>query len=121
MTPQQKRAAISILVTVGIILFSVLLGVSFGTLEATEVGLDYNYNNFQIDSSVLYQPGRYYIGLGHVFLKFPSDLRTIRFSGNSTDRSMYHDIGSSHLMPKDDCKNIRRLASISGAELSIPP
>jgi regulator of protease activity HflC (stomatin/prohibitin superfamily) len=63
------------IVTPSIILFSV----SFSTLDATQIALDYNNNNKQVSSRVYDQPGIYLLGLGHSFIRFPKMLQTISF------------------------------------------
>jgi len=60
----------------------VLFSVSFSRLEATEVGLDYNHNQYQVSKQV-YNSGLYMLGLGHSFIKFPTTLQTVDFEGGS--------------------------------------
>jgi len=60
----------------------VLFGVSFQSLQATEVGLDYNHNTKHVTSQI-YSNGLYMLGLGHSFIKFPTTLQTIDFEGGS--------------------------------------
>jgi len=60
----------------------VLFSVSFSSLQATEVGLDYNHNQYQLGTQV-YNSGLYMLGLGHTFLKFPTTLQTIDFEGSN--------------------------------------
>lgn len=47
-----------------------------------QVGLDYNKNTETIDRTKVYESGRYLLGLGHEFIKFPRVVQTIRFSGS---------------------------------------
>jgi len=60
----------------------VLFSVSFASLQATEVGLDYEHNTKHVDTKV-YPSGLYMLGLGHTFIKFPTTLQTVDFEGNS--------------------------------------
>jgi len=71
------RAALT---AVGIaVLFSILLLIcSFDTLEYTEMGLNYAWITEQIEPTV-YGSGRYYLGLGHSFIKFPRNVQSIVF------------------------------------------
>jgi len=60
-------------------LFSIILLVcSFDVLEYTELGLNYAWITEQIEDHV-YTSGRYYLGLGHSFLKFPRTVQSIVF------------------------------------------
>lgn len=60
----------------------VLFSVSFASLQATEVGLDYNHNTKHVDT-VVYTSGLYMLGLGHTFIKFPTTLQTVDYEGDS--------------------------------------
>jgi len=60
----------------------ILFSVSFASLQATEVGLDYNHNTKHVDNKV-YENGLYMLGLGHSFIKFSTTLQTVDFEGNS--------------------------------------
>lgn len=64
-----------------IIIGSILLGVSFSVLEPNEVGLEYNANTLKLYTE-LYRGGRYFLGVGHSFVKFPTTMQTIKFSGS---------------------------------------
>jgi len=50
----------------------VLIAVSFQSLELNTVGLDYNNNLKSVDSTKLWTPGRYFVGLGHGFIVYPT-------------------------------------------------
>jgi len=54
-----------------------LVGSSFASLGANDVGLDYSHNSLTIDTSTLYQGGVQFIGVGHSFITFPKTLQTI--------------------------------------------
>jgi regulator of protease activity HflC (stomatin/prohibitin superfamily) len=73
-----KKVLASIVALVAIILF----GVSWASLEYTEYGLDYNGITKYIDP-VPKGAGRYFLGLGHSFIKFPKTVQTIEFSTKS--------------------------------------
>jgi len=60
----------------------ILFSVSFASLQATQVGLDYNHNTKHVDTKV-YENGLYMLGLGHSFIKFPTTLQTLDFEGRS--------------------------------------
>jgi len=62
----------------------ILFAVSFGTLEPTECGIRYNNNLVTIDESRVYNNGRYFLGLGISFIKFPMDLQHITYIGNTS-------------------------------------
>eukprot|EP00808_Paulinella_micropora_P030790 g23284.t1 len=73
---------ISSLLLTGVILFAV----SFGTLEPTQVGLKYNKVTVEVYPEV-YNNGRYFIGLGSEFIKFPMDLQLVEFIGPAALRA----------------------------------
>jgi len=62
---------ISILVGIGVLLLVILLPISFKSLEPNEAGLDYDTMNYKLDTTKLYEEGRYYLGVGHKFKTFP--------------------------------------------------
>jgi hypothetical protein len=79
----KKKLVLLILFAVFVLIPSIVLfSVSFASLQATEVGLDYNHNTKHVDSK-LYQNGLYMLGLGHSFIKFPTTLQTMDFEGSS--------------------------------------
>ena len=45
------------------------------TLEATEVGLDFDTTRVKIDDTKLYEGGLHFIGLTHKFLRFKTELQ----------------------------------------------
>jgi hypothetical protein len=57
----------------------ILFVTSWGVLEYTEIGLDYNAITRSIADET-YHPGRYWLGIGHMFLKFPSTVQNVMFS-----------------------------------------
>jgi hypothetical protein len=61
----------------GVILFAV----SFGTLDPTEAGIRYNNNLVEIDTSQIYNNGRYFLGLGLWFIRFPVHSQLIEYTG----------------------------------------
>jgi len=54
-----------------VIVMIVLIAVSFGKVEMTEVGLLYSHASRRIDREKLYTAGRYYVGVGGEFITFP--------------------------------------------------
>jgi len=69
-------ATASCLFLAGVIIFSV----SWDTIDPTEYGFDYNKVTGHIDTSRLYGSGRYCIGPGHYFVKYPKIQSTVEFS-----------------------------------------
>mmetsp|Transcript_57759 Transcript_57759/g.122871 ORF Transcript_57759/g.122871 Transcript_57759/m.122871 type:complete len:336 (+) Transcript_57759:154-1161(+) len=61
------------------ILAIVLFFCTFRSLEYTELGLNYSLFSNSIEDKG-YTAGRYYLGLGHGFVRFPSTVQTIQFS-----------------------------------------
>jgi len=57
----------------------VLLSVSFDVIDPTQIGVAFDGNTQHIETGKLYDSGRYLIGLGRSFLKFPSVYQTLRF------------------------------------------
>jgi len=61
---------------------SSLLGVSFDTVSPTQWGIAYDNNILQLDYSKTYDEGRYLVGLGRWFIKFPRTYATIQYGDN---------------------------------------
>jgi len=85
----------SVVITIVVLLFVVLpslvmFGVSFGKLQAVEVGLNYN-NNIKYVANKIYRSGLYFLGIGHWFLKFPKTLVTIDFTDDACLNAMTSD------------------------------
>lgn len=57
-----------------------LIGFSVRILEPLEYGLEVNDNTKTIFSNKLWTSGRYFIGIGHYFLKFPRETQILYFS-----------------------------------------
>jgi len=78
--------------SIGICLFCVILtgvvlfGVSFDTLEPTQVGIKYNFNLVDIQENKVYDNGRYYLGVGLHFIKYPVRLVNLDFLGSNSVR-----------------------------------
>lgn len=62
-----------------LIVVIILVALSFSTLDATQMGLDYNSVAKTIDQSQLYGNGRHFLGVGHSFIVYPKEQRTISF------------------------------------------
>jgi len=60
-----------------------LIGTSFSSLGANDVGLDYSRNSLTIDTSQLYQGGVTFLGVGHKFITFPKTLQTIELDAQN--------------------------------------
>lgn len=65
---------IIILVVITIILMSVLIPLTFSSLEATEVGIAYDHNTITIDETKLYSNGRHPIGVTTYFISYSTEL-----------------------------------------------
>jgi len=61
---------------IGVILF----GVAWDTIEPVEYGFNYNSITGDIDMTKLFEGGRYFLGVGHHFVKFPRMQVTMEFS-----------------------------------------
>jgi len=72
---KQGRFALGICSVVAIGLFAS----SFAILEPTEMGLRLNGNIQQLDYETWYDNGRYFLGVGQNFIKFPRVYQVIRF------------------------------------------
>mmetsp|Transcript_9503 Transcript_9503/g.25793 ORF Transcript_9503/g.25793 Transcript_9503/m.25793 type:complete len:201 (-) Transcript_9503:2436-3038(-) len=80
-----KKAKI-ILGSVGaaVVIIIIFIATSISVVGPTEVGLQYNLNNFQLNEQRLFTPGRYFIGFNQIFVIFPSDLQYVKFSSAAT-------------------------------------
>jgi hypothetical protein len=63
-----------------LLLIGILVGCSFGVLVPNTVGIDFDGTTQKINEGKLFPNGRHYIGLGHVFLQFPTSLQTVEFA-----------------------------------------
>lgn len=61
----------------------ILFSVSWSALEPTEYGIRYNANTLKLDTEQIYTEGRYLLGVGHRFIKFPRDVQTVTFSSDA--------------------------------------
>ncbi|MES1912506.1 MAG: hypothetical protein MHM6MM_004771, partial [Cercozoa sp. M6MM] len=62
----------------------ILIAVSIDSLSPTEYGLHYNANTKHIKPNKVYENGRYMLGPGHSFVKFPKKVQTLNFEGASS-------------------------------------
>tara|TARA_B110000305_G_C19016121_1_gene437181 strand:+ start:99 stop:632 length:534 start_codon:yes stop_codon:yes gene_type:complete len=67
----EKRVFFVLLISLLTIISPFLLGFSFGTVDPGWMALDWNQNTNDIGNDKLFTQGRYFIGLGHQFIKFP--------------------------------------------------
>lgn len=85
MDMDDPRKAIGIgcccLSTIGLV---ILVFMSYSTLDATEIGLDYSSITKSLDKNNIYQSGYHFIGFGHKFIKFPSTVQSMEFSDKSS-------------------------------------
>ena len=63
-----------------ILLMTICIAMSFGSVEPTEYGILYNGITKQIDQSTIYEGGLQYIGLWYSLVTFPRIHKTIEFS-----------------------------------------
>lgn len=63
---------------VAVVSLVILFFLSFDTLEYQEVGLNYSWISEKVEDKS-YMSGRYYLGLGNHFLKFPKVVKSIFF------------------------------------------
>ena len=80
----KKLIIISSGVICGIIIIFTLIFFSLDLLVSSEMGLNYSSFTAKIDESTLYFTGRYFIGTGNHFIKFPRGVRTFSFGANNT-------------------------------------
>lgn len=71
-------SAIGPVILITIVLTVVLYWIGWGTLEFQEVGLNYSFIMQSVENKP-YSAGRYYIGVGNHFIKFPRMVRSINF------------------------------------------
>jgi regulator of protease activity HflC (stomatin/prohibitin superfamily) len=69
---------------VAIIVTISLIASAIHKLDTNEVGLDYSQNTLTIDFSSPYTGGIHWLGVGHRFIKFPTLLQELDFSGANT-------------------------------------
>lgn len=65
------------LLVTGIILAIALPISAQKTLEATEVGLDYDRTKIKVNDKTLYSNGRHTIGVNHKFFKYGIQVQTL--------------------------------------------
>lgn len=84
--PRRQKEQANALTWFGILTFVItccsLFGVSFDVIEPTEWGLAFDGNVQHLETDKVYDEGRYLIGLGRSFIKFPRTVQSIRF-GNT--------------------------------------
>mmetsp|Transcript_29290 Transcript_29290/g.38503 ORF Transcript_29290/g.38503 Transcript_29290/m.38503 type:complete len:319 (+) Transcript_29290:67-1023(+) len=77
--------AICIAVVIILVTISTLIGLSFAVLAPNYVGFDYNGVQINVDETNLYEEGRYFLGLGHSFIRFPTLQVSVTFGEASED------------------------------------
>jgi regulator of protease activity HflC (stomatin/prohibitin superfamily) len=73
-------------VTIVLVTAITLIAVSFDTLEPNQIGLEYQGPSMSINKEKLYPNGRYFLGVGHKFIKYPKTLQSVKFN-NDGDRT----------------------------------
>jgi len=69
---------LSVILLVGIILFSV----AWSVVEPLEYAFNYNGATGSVDLTRIYEPGRYFIGVGHYFVTFPTTQVNVVFTSD---------------------------------------
>lgn len=82
----QDTAVVSACLGIVLLTSVILFAVSFDTIEPTEIGLLYNSINVKVEEET-YGNGRYFVGLGKKFIKFPLTLILIDFNGPTALRA----------------------------------
>lgn len=68
-----------VVTVVTLVAVAVCVGLSFSSLHATEIGLDYNMITQSLNP-VPYTAGLHFIGVGHKFIRFPNTFQNMQFS-----------------------------------------
>lgn len=94
----------------GVILFAV----SFDTLEPTEMGLKYNRVSVTVEPEV-YNYGRFFLGLGRKFIKFPGTMQLIELKDSTSLRAWSKegqlielDVSVDYRLERDNLYNLYR-------------
>jgi len=85
MDSEQQRVVFSCCCAVGCLLFLILFPLGWSVLEPTEYGIEMNTVSKTANYDRTYGAGRYFLGVGNEFLRFPSTLQVIDFSPDSQD------------------------------------
>jgi hypothetical protein len=70
-----------------------LVWCSYGALDPLEYGIDFNYNNQELNLDKTFQGGRNYIGLYHRYVRFPARRMFLAFSDDNSLRSLSNSTG----------------------------
>lgn len=68
------------IVLIILIISSILFGCSWDTVEPVNIALKCNSFSKKCDTTKVYGPGRYLIGVANYFIEFPHTLQNIEFS-----------------------------------------
>lgn len=79
------QAGVGSIVVVVVLALVLLLVLGFGSLEYQEYGLNYSWVGETVEDKT-YTSGRYYLGLGNHFIKFPKMVNTVLFSDDQADK-----------------------------------
>jgi len=80
----QTGAITGVLFTL-LVIFTFLFGFSFDIVNPWEVGINFDTNTQTIDNGTVYPGGRYFVGVGHYFVRYPITFQLIEFSNTSSD------------------------------------
>jgi len=80
-------------VYLGAVTSLLLVWCSYGALDPLEYGIDFNYNNQELNLDKTFQGGRNYIGLYHRYVRFPARRMFLAFSDDNSLRSLSNSTG----------------------------
>jgi regulator of protease activity HflC (stomatin/prohibitin superfamily) len=80
-TETNQRACLAVSLTIGLLMFIILLPFSFSYLEYYEYGIVMRKGTGRVDTSKVYARGRYALGPDHTFIKYQADAHHEHFEG----------------------------------------
>lgn len=72
------QGCVGTVVAVAVALGVAIFWFSYHTLEVTELGLDFNMITYSVEDRP-YANGRWFLGVGHYFIKFPGQVQSLQF------------------------------------------
>jgi regulator of protease activity HflC (stomatin/prohibitin superfamily) len=76
-----KVGVLTLLICILFVVFAILFGVAWDIISPTEVGiLASSVSKSIVDNDAVYKSGRYFVGVGNYFIKYPITYQTIDFS-----------------------------------------
>ena len=74
------RICKGIMVFIFLLVFSIVLGLSFALVAPTEVAMRYNPNTKRLDQGTIWENGRHAVPPGGYFYKYPTSLQNLLYS-----------------------------------------